>query len=365
LWNYGLDEQQEKMLPNLIEWAFKGKNRISRAILSLKDKLVRRADYNRGRFTYNPPTSMDELLERFQARLNFVTKEILTDQQYVEKVLRYNYPTPLSSTMFKSCIECGKDLYEGGAKINSSGIQAVGVTDVADSLHAIEEVVFKKQLYTILDIIHAIDANFEGPRNQRIRVALLAVPKFGDDSSREPAEWESKVMEIWNNALDSCRHANRGGRYSAGYYALNVASRYGKRTQALPSGRLKGVPLANSIIPHYGMEEADLLSSLNAISQVDFTDHAENGTTATLSIDSSLFLGAEGVSKLANIFKTFLTTGGMQLQPNVISRETLLDAYEHPEKHPYLMVRIAGYCSYFNELSDEMKLSLINRTCYS
>ncbi|HMF33015.1 MAG TPA: pyruvate formate lyase family protein, partial [Candidatus Lokiarchaeia archaeon] len=148
LWNYGLDEQQEKMLPNLIEWAFKGKNRITRAILSLKDKLVRRTDYKRGRFTYNPPSSMEELLERFQARLNFVTKEILTDQQYVEKILRYNYPTPLSSTMFKSCIERGKDLYEGGAKINSSGIQAVGVTDVADSLHAIEEVVFKKQLYT-------------------------------------------------------------------------------------------------------------------------------------------------------------------------------------------------------------------------
>ncbi len=89
------------------------------------------------------------------------------------------------------------------------------------------------------------------------------------------------------------------------------------------------------------------------------------GTTATLSIDSALFQGTDGVKNLASIFKTFLTTGGMQLQPNVINREILLDAYKHPEKHKYLMVRIAGYCAYFNELSDELKLSIINRTCYS
>ena len=71
------------------------------------------------------------------------------------------------------------------------------------------------------------------------------------------------------------------------------------------------------------------------------------------------------MKNLANIFKTYLTTGGIQLQPNVINREILLDAYEHPEKYPNLLVRIAGYCAYFNELSDEMKRHVINRTCYS
>ena len=165
--------------------------------------------------------------------------------------------------------------------------------------------------------------------------------------------------------MDSVPNCPRNGRYSAGYYALNVCSVYGKNTPALPSGRLKGVPLANSIIPNYEFEQSDLLSSLNSIAGVNFTEHAENGATATLTIDSALFQGPDGVKKLANIFKTFLTTGGMQLQPNVINREVLLDAYKHPEKHPYLMVRIAGYCAYFNELSEEMKQVIINRTCYS
>mgnify|MGYP006287548339 CR=1 FL=1 len=55
----------------------------------------------------------------------------------------------------------------------------------------------------------------------------------------------------------------------------------------------------------------------------------------------------------------------MQLQPNVINREILLDAYEHPEKYPNLLNHITGYCAYFNELSDEMKQHIIKRTCYS
>jgi pyruvate-formate lyase len=308
---------------------------------------------------------MDELLKRFQRRLNHLAKAILTDHQNTEKQLREHFTTPLASSLFKGCLDNGKDLYEGGATLNSSGIQAVGVTDVADSLYAINEVVYKKNLYTINEIIKAVDDNFQGDNNKRIRSALLAVPKFGDDSSRDAMEWVSRVMQIYNNALDSVPNCPRNGRYSAGYYALNVATMYGKKTQALPSGRLAGVPLANSVTPHYGMEQSDLLSSLNSLAGVNFVDHAENGTTVTFTIDSALFQGPEGVKNLASIFKTFLTTGGMQLQPNVVNREVLLDAYKHPEKHKYLMVRIAGYCAYFNELSDELKLSIINRTCYS
>jgi formate C-acetyltransferase len=331
---------------------------------SVYEKAITGRRVRKGLYKYNPPSNMEELLNRFQTRLNAVTKSVLTDHQKIEEVLRNFFTTPLSSTLFKGAIESGKDVYRGGAKLNSSGIQALGVTDVADSLYAIDQVVFKKKLYSFTDVLNAIDANFEGPYYQKIRKALLAVPKFGDDSSQEAINWVNKVMEIYNNALDSVPNCPRNGRYSAGYYALNVANRYGAKTQALPSGRLKGEPLANSVTPHYGMEQADLLSSLNCISNVNFPEHAENGTTVTFTIDSALFQGPEGVDKLANIFKTFLINGGMQLQPNVVNRELLIDAYYHPEKHKYLMVRVAGYCAYFNELTDELKRSIINRTYY-
>jgi formate C-acetyltransferase len=308
---------------------------------------------------------MEGLLERYQARLNHLASSILTDHQKIEKEIRENLPTPLTSSLFRGCIEKGKDVNEGGATFNSSGIQAVGITDVADSLYAIDEVVFRKQLYTLDEIISAIDNDFEGEQNQRIQAALLAVPKFGQDESRESQEWVNRVLQIYVNALNSVENCPRNGIYTAGYYALNVNRVYGKKTPSLPSGRLKGVPLANSITPHYGMEAADLLSSLNSVAGIDYVKYAPNGTTVTFTVDSALFQGPDGVKNLAGIFSTYFKKGGMQFQPNVINREILLEAYKNPEKHKFLLVRIAGYCAYFNDLSDELKMEIINRTCYS
>lgn len=365
LWNFSPRDQREKINTRTIEFIFNKNDNISKSINLSREKQIKKRHVKKGLFSYNPPSDMNELLERFQTRLNTLAKAILTDHQKIEKVLRESFTTPLTSSLYKGCIQSGKDVYEGGTTFNSSGIQAVGVTDVADSLYALNEVVFKKKLYTLTDIINAIDSNFEGDKNRQIRSELLAVPKFGDDSSGESAKWVTEVMRIYNNALDSVDNCPRNGVYTAGYYALNVSDRYGKKTQALPSGRLKGVPLANSVAPHYGMEANDLFSSLNSVAAVDFTDYAANGSTVTFTIDSALFQGNQGVKNLASVFKTFLTKGGMQFQPNIINREILLDAYKNPEKHKYLMVRVAGYCAYFNELSDELKQIIINRTCYS
>lgn len=365
LWNFGKEDRNEKIITKFLDYTLKGENALSKSILARHKKKVEKLNTGKGLYIYNPPADMDELLARFQTRLNKLAAGVLADHQRIEKVLRENFTTPLASSLYKGCVERGLDAYEGGTDYNSSGIQAVGVTDVADSLHAINEVVYKQGLYTMQDIITAIDSNFEGEKNRDIHAALLAVPKFGDDSSGEAARWVTKVMGIYNNALASVPNCPRNGVYSAGYYALNVSDRYGKKTQALPSGRLNGVPLANSVTPHYGMEATDLFSSLNAVSQVDFTSYAANGSTVTFTIDSALFQGAEGVKNLGGIFKTFLSKGGMQFQPNVINRAILLEAYKNPEKYKYLMVRVAGYCAYFNELSDELKQIIINRTCYA
>ena len=365
LWNYGVPDQLEKLITKFVEFNFRGVNAISRFIASKYENARKRFRKKRGLAAYNPPANMDELLARYQARLNHLASSILTDHQNIEKVLRESFPTPLASSLFKGCIKSGKDVNEGGATFNSSGIQAVGITDAADSLFAIDEVVFRKGLYTLDDIISAIDNDFEGEQNQRIRSALLAVPKFGQDESRESQEWVNRVLQIYVNALHSVENSPRNGIYTAGYYALNVNRVYGKKTPSLPSGRLKGVPLANSITPHYGMEEADLLSSLNSVAGIDYVKYAPNGTTVTFTVDSALFQGTEGVRNLAGIFSTFFKKGGMQFQPNVINREILLDAYKNPDKHKFLLVRIAGYCAYFNDLSDELKKEIINRTCYS
>ncbi|HPV04096.1 MAG TPA: pyruvate formate lyase family protein [Myxococcota bacterium] len=313
----------------------------------------------------NPPASMDELLDRFQDRLNEVTADVLADQYLIETALAKTLPVPLASATFESAVTAGRDLLQGGAAINTSGIQAVGVTDVADSLYAIDELVFKRGAFTMQQLLDALDANFQGPKHERIREMLMAIPKFGNDADPRPAQWETRVMEAWCKALAAVPKTTRGGRYVAGYYGLNVNLAYGRNTPALPSGRLAGVPLANSVVPHYGMKMVDLTGSLNAVAQVDFPNNAPNGTTNTATIDAALFPGDGGIDNLAGMIRAYFDQGGMQFQPNVFSRETLLDAYKHPEKYPNLLIRIAGYCAYFNDLSDDLKLEIINRTYYS
>jgi formate C-acetyltransferase len=308
---------------------------------------------------------MRELLDRFQERLNRLASSILADHQRIEAAIRKDFTTPLASSLSRGCVESGRDVNQGGARFNSSGIQAVGITDVADSLHAIHEVVFQKKLYTIHDVIAAIDHDFEGEYFQKVRQALLAVPKFGQDDSREAVDWVNRTLQIYVNALKQVPNCPRNGIYAAGYYALNVSDMYGKKTPSLPSGRLRGVPLANSVAPHYGMQATDLLSALNSVAGVDFVNYAPNGTTVTFTIDSALFRGPGGIRNLSSIFSTFFQRGGMQFQPNVINREMLLDAYNNPGKYPYLLVRVAGYCAYFDQLSDDLKKIIVNRTCYS
>lgn len=365
LWNLKFTEVHEKLFNKFIEYNFSGKNSFSKFILSKHNARVKRKEIRRNLKNLNVPANMEELTDRYQERLNKLANSILADHQKIEKVLRENFTTPLASTLFPHCITVGKDVYDGGAKFNSSGIQAVGITDAADSLFAINEVVFRKKLFTMEEVIEAIYHDFEGERNTLVRKALLEVPKFGQDESDEAQRWVNKVLQIYINALKSVPNVPRNGIYAAGYYALNVNRVYGVKTPSLPSGRVKGTPLANSITPHYGMQMADLLSSLNSVAGIDYISYAPNGTTVTFTIDASLFQGNDGVRNLSGIISTFFDKGGMQFQPNVINREILLDAYKHPENYPFLLVRIAGYCAYFSQLSDELKLEIINRTCYS
>ncbi len=354
LWRYGAADHIDETLLQKASKAVARRDRQNRWAPAL-DRLTR----------YSPPASLEDLMARFQQRLDAVVAAVLADHQTIEGALSRDFQTPLASSLFRGCIESGKDLYEGGASINTSGIQAVGVTDVADSLVALEQVVFDRKLYTIEDVLRAIDADFEGDYNQGIRAALLAVPKFGDDDSPRAHVWVNRVLQAYVSALNAAAHPSRNGKYVAGYYGLNVNMAYGRKTPALPSGRMAGTPLANSVCPHYGMQMVDLTSSLNAVAKVDFARYAPNGTTLTSTIDAGLFPGEEGVRNLAGLMRGYFDQGGMQFQPNLVSREILQDAYDNPGKHKDLVVRIAGYCAYFDDLSDELKKEIIGRTYYA
>ena len=364
LWRYGELPYVDKRVRRAVRSRL-GPPRVGQRALARIRRARKRAERRLRNGPRDLPETMDQLMDRFEERLTELVRDVLADQQRIETALTQSLTTPLASSLYAGCLESGKDVYEGGTTLNSSGIQAVGVTDVADSLAAIDELVFRQKRYTLDELLEAMDADFDGSRYRQLHDDLLAAPKFGEDTATEAHLWIHRVLQLYVNALRATEHPNRDGKYVAGYYGLNVNMVYGRNTPALPSGRLYGVPLANSICPHFGMQMVDLSSALNAVAKVDFAKFAPNGTTLTSTIDSGLFQGADGTANLAGLIRGFFDQGGMQFQPNLVDRETLLDAYQNPGKHKDLVVRIAGYCAYFDDLSDDLKREIIDRSYYT
>ena len=260
--------------------------------------------------------------------------------------------------LLQGCLESGVDASSGGALYNYSGVQGVGVADVADSLAAVEDVVFDRGLCTLDELSAALKRNFAG--RGTLRGHLVRAPKFGND---DPAadRWADVVMGLWADAL--ARHTNtRGGAYVAGFYSVTAHRAFGESVGALPSGRPAGAPLANGLSPSTGLDRQGPTATLNSVAGLDLAGTARNGINVNLGLDRGTLQGRTGVGALAGLVKGYFAAGGMQVQVNVFDPAFLRAAIEDPEANPWLLVRVSGYSAYFNDLSPEMKREILERT---
>ncbi|MBF0362436.1 MAG: glycyl-radical enzyme activating protein [Oligoflexia bacterium] len=310
-----------------------------------------------GKYGMSMNISMDEIVNQYALLLAKQVDEIIKEVQRLEIGLR-KYPTLLSDALIDGCMEKGIDVNKGGAFYNSSGVQAVGVADVADSLAAIDYLIFQKKLYTWEQLILALKNNFKGKKiYDHIRAECVRSPKFGNDHQL-PDYYASVVMKIFSQILDKYKNT-RGGPYLAGYYSMTTHTVFGKRTLALPSGRLAGEMFANGFSPTLGSEMDGPTAALNSVAK---QNPGANGTSTNIKFDMNLLRGENGINILSGIINGFFISNGLQLQINTLDSATLMDALDNPEKYRDLMVRVSGYCAYFNDLTPEMKKIIINRT---
>jgi len=305
--------------------------------------------------------SVDELVELFRIQVDHLLDRLVMDLKAIERANARLHPTPLSSMLLRGCLESGTDASAGGATYNASGVQGVGVADVADSLAAVEDVVFRRRLCDMAAMLAALRRDFVG--HEELRGQLLRAPKYGNN---DPAvdRLADRVMKIFAHSLG--RHVNtRGGRYWAGFYSVTAHQAYGETTGALPSGRCAGRPLASGLSPCNGLDRLGPTASLNSVAGLDLGRNACNGINVNLKIDGTSLSGRTGVGALAGLVRGYFAQGGMQLQANVLDPQVLMDAAEHPDRHPWLLVRVSGYSAYFNDLSAEMKQEIIERTLHA
>jgi formate C-acetyltransferase len=303
---------------------------------------------------------IDDVLARYTVQLEHLLAGLLSDLQAIERANAEHHPTPLTSMLIAGCLESGRDASAGGARHNASGIQAVGLVDVADSLAAIEEVVFRRQLCDLPTLTEALRLDFAG--QQVLRGHLQRAPKFGNDRPRVRRHlW--RLMAQFSDLL--ARHANtRGGPYLAGFYSVTAHQAFGESTGALPSGRRAGSPLCNGLSPGNGNDRLGPTAALASAARLPLRQHAKNGVNVNLRLDPSSLTGDAGTAAVGHLLRGYFAQGGMQVQINTLDPEVLRQATEDPRSHPNLLVRVSGYSAYFNDLSPQMKRELLQRAMH-
>ncbi|MCP5044125.1 MAG: hypothetical protein GY944_24110 [bacterium] len=302
-------------------------------------------------------SSLDELLTRLEAQTQDRLSRMKHALDAIERSGAEFFPTPLSSLTIGGCIENATDSTRGGAWYNASGIQAVGIADLANSLAVVDELVFERKTYTLEQIANACATNFEGQDLLLARARKIVA--FGNDDPRVDA-LANRVALLFDRCVSSYTNT-RNGRYMPGFYSMTCHQGFGGKMAAMPSGRLAGATLADGLAPTDGSDLLGPTASLNSVARLDHTRFA-NGINLNIKFDAATVEGAHGRAALEALVRGYFHQGGMQVQINVLDPEVLEQAMRDPDSHRNLLVRISGYCAYFVDLTPAMQRELIDRT---
>jgi formate C-acetyltransferase len=318
------------------------------------------------RWQLGPPTGevaagafkdFDAFFDAFAAQLGLLADLTCQYNNYLGEAHQSLRPTPFISALIQGPLEKGRDVTHGGALYNSSGTACIGLADITDSLMAIKTLVFDEKKISFAALLEAVNANFAD------HAALLAmiktkVPLFGSGDAQALAI-ANRVTQLAHDIF--WRHINyRGGRYTAGFWSMSNHVAFGTLTGALPSGRLAGKAFTPGLTPEAHASK-NILSNLRDVAALD-PAHLNNNIAFNVKV-----VPAPGenhrqtVETIAAYAQAYCDLGGMQMQLNVVSSETLRDAMAHPENYQNLMVRISGYNAYFVTLNRNMQLELIER----
>jgi formate C-acetyltransferase len=310
--------------------------------------------------------TFDQFQTAFEAQLKALLEIAIALNEELAKTHQQMFQTPLLSALFSGPMEKGKDLIFGGAQYNSSGVTHIGFADVCDSLNAVEAAVYNDKITTLKELRDAIDANFKG--YERLHEYLKnKAPKYGNDDSGSPNPIAVKNSQRLIKFLYDLyqQHINyRGGKYRPAFWTMTNHAGLGKIGQALPSGRKANEVFSSGITPA-SQSAQDLTGAYKSVAELNSL-FIPGGVALNMKYTPEPSASGNGkyLKYFTDLLESYFKYGGMQVQFNIQSYETLLDAKDHPEKYPGLIVRVSGYSAYFKDLNEAMKIELITRTQY-
>lgn len=300
----------------------------------------------------------EEHLRDILRRLDIVIERNFNRQKQLRAYRAAHSLNPLLSCFVNDCLDRGLDIEQGGARYNWVMPSFVGMANLVDSLFALKTVVYDQREMTLPEFKKILDEDFEG--NEAFRVRLLRrLPKYGNDLD----EIDGYFTAFIDHIVSECKkyeglHTN--ARLVPSVFCWIMHEYFGRKTGATPDGRKKGFPLGDGSGPCQGREQSGPTASI--LSSTKWR-HAEliGGVAVNMKFSGST-LSERSEEVLQSLVRVYMQRGGFELQINVIDRETLERAREHPEDHRDLVVRIGGYSDYFTKLSPEMQEEIILRT---
>ena len=303
--------------------------------------------------------SYADLFDAYHAQLRHFVDLKIEGNNRIEQLFAEHMPAPFLSVLVEDCIERAQDYNGSGPRYPTTYIQGVGLGTTTDSLAAIRDHVFVRKTVTMAELLDALDADFAGFEALYAKL-LHDSPKFGndDDAADDIAQ---TLFNAYFAAIDG-RPNTKGGAYRVNLLPTTVHVFFGEMVGATPDGRRASVPLSDGISPTQG---ADTHGPTAVIRSAGKIDHVRTGgTLLNQRFLPDVLRDEAGLRKLGDLVRTYFRMDGHHIQFNVIDSETLRRAQESPDEHRDLIVRVAGYSDYFNNLDRALQDEIIARTAH-
>lgn len=311
----------------------------------------------------NADLSYEELLRHIRAKINHYIALMVEGSNICDIGHRDWAPVPLLSSFISDCLVTGRDITDGGARYNFSGVQGIGIANLSDSLHALKGLVFEQQRLSFDELLAVLKANFATPQGEKVRARLInRFEKYGNDID-DVDNISAELLRHYCKEVEKYRNP-RGGQFTPGSYTVSAHVPLGAVVGATPDGRLAGEQLADGgLSPMLGQDMQGPTAVLKSVSKLD-NYLLSNGTLLNVKFTPATLEGDAGLQKLADFLRAFTQLKLQHIQFNVVNADTLREAQQRPQDFAGLVVRVAGYSAFFVELSKEIQDDIIRRTAH-
>ena len=299
----------------------------------------------------------EELFAAYKAQVQHFMRIKLTGNNIIERIFMKYMPVPFLSVLIEDCIRNGKDYMCGGARYNSSYVQRVGLGSITDMLTALRYHVYDKKTIAMETMEKALANDFKGFEELQYQL-VYHTPKYGNDDDYAD-EQEVQVFDMYYDVL-SGHKSPRGADYRVNMLPTTCHVYFGKVTGATPDGRNAWKVLSEGISPVQGADTNGPTAVIRSAAKIDHIK--TGGTLLNQKFTPSLLSTEEGCNNLVHLIRAYFRMDGHHIQFNVVDADTLREAQKHPEDYKDLIVRVAGYSDYFNDLGEDLQNEIICRT---